>query len=170
MGKIYIGINDVAKQIKTPYIGVGGVAKKIKKIYLGVAGVAKLVWNAFNPVNPGFTELIRQDLGVGFHNLGTFLTRSRLLEAKANGYTTLNLELSAYVSSNLYRVGIATSPSGGFWDVYYFSPSSGGGYNTHNYQISIDVMLATNTDFYYMLEQRYANADWLNYYAKSYFS
>lgn len=43
---MYIGVNNVARQIKSAYIGVNGVARKVKAVYVGVNGVARLVWQA----------------------------------------------------------------------------------------------------------------------------
>lgn len=43
---IYIGVNGVARKVKTGYIGIGGVARKIKKGYIGINGVARLFYSA----------------------------------------------------------------------------------------------------------------------------
>lgn len=43
---MYIGVNNVARQIKSAYVGVNGVARKVKAVYVGVNGVARLVWQA----------------------------------------------------------------------------------------------------------------------------
>lgn len=43
---MYIGVNNVARQIKNAYVGVNGVARKVKAVYVGVNGVARLVWQA----------------------------------------------------------------------------------------------------------------------------
>ena len=37
----YIGVNNVARKVKSIYVGVGGIAKKVKKVYVGVGGVAR---------------------------------------------------------------------------------------------------------------------------------
>lgn len=44
--KIYVGINNTAKNIKCGYIGIDGKARKIKKAYIGVGGVAKLIYES----------------------------------------------------------------------------------------------------------------------------
>lgn len=44
--KMYVGVSNKAKNIKTGYIGVEGKARKIKKVYVGVGGKAKLVWES----------------------------------------------------------------------------------------------------------------------------
>ena len=44
--KCYIGLNDLAKEIKNIYVGVNGVARKVVKGYIGVNGVARLFWEA----------------------------------------------------------------------------------------------------------------------------
>lgn len=39
--KAYIGVNNVARQIKKGYFGVSGKARRIKKAYIGIGGVAR---------------------------------------------------------------------------------------------------------------------------------
>lgn len=46
--KAYIGVSNVAKNIKKMYVGVNGVAKKVKKGYVGVNNIARLF---FAPVS-----------------------------------------------------------------------------------------------------------------------
>lgn len=43
--KSYIGVGNVAHNVKKMYIGVDGVARKVKKAYIGVNGVARLCWS-----------------------------------------------------------------------------------------------------------------------------
>jgi len=40
--KAYVGVNGIAKNVKTMYVGVNGVPKKVLKGYVGVNGVARL--------------------------------------------------------------------------------------------------------------------------------
>lgn len=40
-GKIYIGVNGIARKVKKLYIGINGVARKVKKAYIGVGGIAR---------------------------------------------------------------------------------------------------------------------------------
>lgn len=42
MGKAYIGVNNISKNISKIYVGVDGIAREIKKGYVGVDGIAKL--------------------------------------------------------------------------------------------------------------------------------
>ena len=42
--KAYVGVNNIARNIKSIYVGVNGVARKIKKAYVGVNGVAHLFY------------------------------------------------------------------------------------------------------------------------------
>lgn len=42
--KIYVGVNDTARNVKKIYVGVNDVARKIKKIYVGVNDIARLVY------------------------------------------------------------------------------------------------------------------------------
>lgn len=47
MGNINIGVNNVARKVKSAYVGVDGVARKIKQVYVGDAnGIARLVWRS----------------------------------------------------------------------------------------------------------------------------
>ena len=44
---INIGVNNVARKVKSAYVGVDGKARKIKKVYVGDAnGKARLVWQS----------------------------------------------------------------------------------------------------------------------------
>lgn len=46
---MYVGVDSVARKVKSCYIGVDGVARKVKKAYIGVNGVARLFYN-FSPL------------------------------------------------------------------------------------------------------------------------
>lgn len=39
--KVYVGVNNVARQVKKMYVGVNDKARKVKKGYIGVGGVAR---------------------------------------------------------------------------------------------------------------------------------
>ena len=43
--KVYIGVNNVPKNVTKIYVGVNGVARKVIKGYVGVNGVAKVFWD-----------------------------------------------------------------------------------------------------------------------------
>ena len=45
----YIGVNDVAQQVKKMYVGVNDVARKVKNVYIGVNGVAEQVYASVKP-------------------------------------------------------------------------------------------------------------------------
>lgn len=50
--KVYVGVNNVAKNVKSIYVGVNGVARKVIKVYVGDAnGKARLCYQAA-PVGP----------------------------------------------------------------------------------------------------------------------
>ena len=54
----YIGVNGVARKVKTPYVGVSGVARTVKNGYVGVDGVARMFYeSAVLVVPPGSTAL-----------------------------------------------------------------------------------------------------------------
>ena len=171
MGNIYTGDNNnLARKMSNLYVGdANGIARKAQNIYIGDAnGIARKVYSAFDPVNPSFSRILRENLGVGYHNIGTFLTRDRLLEAKSNGYITLNLHLQMYVNGMNFYVGIASAPDSSFWGGISYRPSNG--WTERNFTVSIDSMLASNSSFYYTVKQDYNVAYDLNYYADSYFS
>ena len=44
--KSYIGVNSVARNIKSMYVGVDGVARRVKSAYVGVNGVARQFFNS----------------------------------------------------------------------------------------------------------------------------
>ena len=55
--KTYIGVNNVAREVKKMYIGVDGVAKKVAKAYIGDEnGKARLVYSAANYYHFTFAE------------------------------------------------------------------------------------------------------------------
>lgn len=43
---MYVGVDNVARKIKSTYVGVDGKARKVKAVYVGVNGVARLVWSS----------------------------------------------------------------------------------------------------------------------------
>jgi len=54
---MFIGINNIARNIKSAYVGVNGQARKIKAIYVGVGDKARLVWQA---VKRKFTKYVSE--------------------------------------------------------------------------------------------------------------
>lgn len=44
--KIYVGVNDVARNVKNIYVGVNGVARKVNKAYVGVNNVSQQFYEA----------------------------------------------------------------------------------------------------------------------------
>ena len=51
--KWYVGVNNVAREVKHPYIGVNNVARKVKSGYVGAGGVARefyppYVWKKYD--------------------------------------------------------------------------------------------------------------------------
>ena len=43
----YLGVNDIARKLKSAYLGVDGVARKLTKAYVGdESGIAKLAWSS----------------------------------------------------------------------------------------------------------------------------
>ena len=97
-----------------------------------------------------------------------WLSRTRLLEAKAAGYTSVALELKSYVNGINYSMGISAGSATAFWGNTGWQPSNG--WETHTFTFSIDTMLAENRDFYYTIYRSYAVNAQLNYYASSHFA
>lgn len=63
--KVYVGIGDVARNVKKSYIGVDGVARKVKKAYIGVNGIARQFWGDFVLGNCAEGEIVYlQEKGV----------------------------------------------------------------------------------------------------------
>lgn len=61
--KVYVGVNNIAKNVSKMYVGVNNVAKKVTKGYVGVNGVAKQFYQGDSPhirIN-----YIQQSSGVG---------------------------------------------------------------------------------------------------------
>ena len=54
--KVYVGVNNVARNIKTMYVGVNGVARKVKKAYVGVNGIARTFYTSTTLQFIGFTN------------------------------------------------------------------------------------------------------------------
>lgn len=44
MGKMYVGVNNIPKNVNKIYVGVNGVARKVVKGYVGVNGIARVFW------------------------------------------------------------------------------------------------------------------------------
>lgn len=51
----YIGVNNVARKVKSYYIGVNGKARKVKKMYVGVNGKARLCYEESSVSNVAVT-------------------------------------------------------------------------------------------------------------------
>lgn len=47
--KTYIGVDNIAKQVKKMFIGVDNVAKKVKKAYIGINGYASPIFGEGKP-------------------------------------------------------------------------------------------------------------------------
>ena len=44
--KTYVGVNQVARNVKSIYVGVSGTARKVSKVYIGINEIAKLCYSA----------------------------------------------------------------------------------------------------------------------------
>lgn len=49
--KIYVGVNNIAKNVSKIYVGVNNIAKKVTKGYIGVNGVAQKFYEAIPQLN-----------------------------------------------------------------------------------------------------------------------
>lgn len=153
MGKIYLGVSDTAKQIKTPYIGGGGVAKKIKKIYLGVAGVAKMVWVGFDPTLPTYAGWSYYPDYHGSQDiLMTFVNRQKLIDAQSAGYTQLRFTLSIlHYGANGDEVGIGINNTSYFNGTYVFVPSSETTTKTQTFTLNLSDMINSGATNFYLV-------------------
>lgn len=48
---LYIGVDGVARNVKSIYVGVGGVARKVAKGYIGVNGIARQLYSSGLPLS-----------------------------------------------------------------------------------------------------------------------
>lgn len=98
----YVGVDGVARKIKTGYIGVDGVARKIKKAYVGVDGVARLVWESGDSGSGGDGATYKVS-----YNLSNVESSSNTIGASSlSGYSTvLSPATSYYISTYLVMMG-----------------------------------------------------------------
>ena len=48
---LYIGVDGVARNVKSIYVGVGGVARKVATVYIGVNGIARQFYSSGLPLS-----------------------------------------------------------------------------------------------------------------------
>lgn len=93
---MYVGINNLARKIKSSYIGVDGVARKVKAIYVGVNGVARLVWQAIKKKITsylGYTRTgVMNDTSYNYNTVG--------ISHKINNNHCLVLSTGVYINSS----------------------------------------------------------------------
>lgn len=71
-GKIYVGVNEIARTVKKMYIGVAGTARSVKRAYIGINGLARLFFSyskgiyrhgAATPLSQGRSHLASSTVG-----------------------------------------------------------------------------------------------------------
>ena len=60
--RIYTGVSNKAKKVKSIYIGVDGKARSVKAVYIGVNGKARLCWK-----RPGIYKYKNNTIGLGLY-------------------------------------------------------------------------------------------------------
>lgn len=113
----YIGIDNVARQIKKGYTGVEGKARKIKKAYIGIGGVARPFWSGGQVSYYGeITNLIYvSDMMAGTFHSGYALFVGG--QNKSNRLTSINAYNESLTRTNpttlsYKRSNIATASNG----------------------------------------------------------
>lgn len=149
MGKIYIGVNGVAKEVKKIYIGVNGVAKEVKNAYVGVAGVAKKIFTSsvpfpswsYDDTLSGSSEtkttvpaISASDVVNAIDNLGAVKVHYDF-EFTVSGSNSTNQMWCRILCAN------TTNPSTNQY-IYNYSNASGSG-QTVTYRASGDILLST---------------------------
>ena len=90
MGKLYVGVNNIARSANKIYVGVNGIARQVKKIYVGDPnGIAREVFSDFDPLivaSVTVENTVSGNHGTQYVNAVT-ISKTRLEEALANGYT-----------------------------------------------------------------------------------
>lgn len=124
---MYIGVNNIARKIKSAYVGVNGTARKVKAVYVGDAnGKARLVWTAGIPYDiilaTGTTSFtVSKDGGATFTTVSTNLPVAvNVLEYDFGKeiFVTIGRDLIPYYSNDLITWTAGT--------MGWSSPSSGG--------------------------------------------
>lgn len=124
--KTHIGVDDVARKIKTVFIGVDGVARSIKKIYIGdERGKARLCFNTHNH----FFTYSYPYIGTSTHTrVGTCSCGERVEETVSHSFSTLNGYIPPTCSTQESRTYICEC---GNTKTYYYGldPNNHEGYN-----------------------------------------
>lgn len=109
MGKLYVGVNNIARSANKIYVGVNGIARRVNKIYVGDAnGIARLAFNAYTPKSYNFT-VWNGAQSASYISLSANEERSYTVpvadvnEAIANGYT--KIRVTSVFNSNAYSTG-----------------------------------------------------------------
>lgn len=100
---MYIGVNGIARKVKSAYIGVNGVARKIKKMYVGVADKARLFFSGGLEKKSNATAL-----SIGREYLAGTNNQSYGIFIGGQGGTGAGSAVDAY-NSSLVKSNTATS-------------------------------------------------------------
>ena len=90
--KIYLGVNNQAKEVKKIYIGINGQAKKVKKGYIGVNGVSKLFYQ--DSILPEEYQQVEYIM-----NSGTTQIIDPNIYPDSDTKTFIDFEISSYVNN-----------------------------------------------------------------------
>lgn len=92
--RMYVGVNNIARDVNTAYIGVNNIAKKVKKAYVGVGGKARLFYS-YVPSEPTY-----------YDNSLPFL----YIHSRGGAVTNLNGD-KIIIINNFYATGDGQSPA-----------------------------------------------------------
>ena len=101
--KWYVGVNNVAREVKHPYIGVNNVARKVKSGYVGAGGVARqfftheYTWGKYN------VDVVNN---YGYRQLTSYRENVTAPENYQGSHTWNTTTLSSASSSGFKKTGI----------------------------------------------------------------
>ena len=143
---VYVGVDGVAKKVKSMYIGVDGIARKIKKAYIGVDNIAKLIYEDAIIIPISITLKTKYGLVSAIINGETFSYDYSGSSSKTKNYST-----EAPIGS---IITVPCKYGGGVWLYDYTNGSnsskklktaSNSGSSTYDYTIPEGVTRATVT-------------------------
>lgn len=139
--KWYVGVNNVAREVKHPYIGVNNVARKVKNGYVGVGGVARqffireYTWEKYN------VDVVNN---YGYRRLTSYLENVTAPPNYQGSHTWNTTTLSSASSSGFKKTGTITLP--GNWANNDKSLVNGTYLMADSYSIKTD---SDDDDYYY---------------------
>jgi len=107
---VYVGVNNVAKSVKSIYVGVNNVAKKVTKAYVGVNGIAQQVYSAGDDPSVEYAVKFSSD---GNFILSSYARWDGTMQASTDGGNTWQTWNGSYLygdaNTPVYVRGIGNS-------------------------------------------------------------